>query len=71
MKLAFDKSNGGVFVDNGSVNDIANAINGYISNPEQVKTHGEKARTYVTQNFTSEKILGNFAQRITQLVKNK
>ena len=63
----FSKANAGYFIDDNSVDDIANAIIKCNSNKQQANLLGQNARKYILEHFSRQAILEKFMTKISSL----
>ncbi len=61
-------SQGDGFIEAGELEECARFINGLIDSPEKVSSIGCAARNYILENFSSDKVLSAFREKLRQLL---
>jgi colanic acid biosynthesis glycosyl transferase WcaI len=65
---AFNISKGGYFFDSEDIDNCSKIIDNLKTNKEISIITGQKARTHVTENFSSRKVLENFKNKIEEVL---
>jgi len=64
----FGESEGGYFFDSDSLNDVIKAIDLLVSDVDIADKVGKKAREYIVDSFSKEKVLGNFKDKVDSII---
>jgi len=64
----FGESEGGYFFDSDSLNDVIKAIDLLVSDVDIADKVGKKAREYIIDSFSKEKVLGSFKEKIDSII---
>ena len=64
----FEKSNGGYFYDSECLQEIVSSISTLAKNCEDATIMGQKARSYIIEQFSASKVLLNFEEKISEII---
>jgi len=64
----FAKSKGGFFFDSENFDGVVKALDQLVDNKEKCKAMGVDARIYIVENFSSNKVLSNFSQKVKEIL---
>jgi len=67
----FEKSKGGYFFDSNNLKGVVDAIEELITNSKLSKKIGQNAREYIVENFSSNKVLKNFNNKVNEIIKGE
>ncbi|MFT4753504.1 MAG: colanic acid biosynthesis glycosyl transferase WcaI, partial [Salibacteraceae bacterium] len=68
VATVFSKSKGGVYLDGSSVDDAITEIYRYKNDANLGNKAGLKARNFVVNQFSSDKVLANFSQKLAETI---